>query len=74
MVLFNQGWGRTDATCGSSFLGFLGQRFFASGDERTPIIAPAAYGYFVGCVGLLAHDLGAGQPQLHGAAASCTSR
>lgn len=48
MVLFNQGWGRTDATCGSSFLGFLGQRFFASGDERTPVIAPAPYGYFVG--------------------------
>ncbi len=48
MVLFNQSWGRSDATCGSSFLGFLGQRFFASGDERTPIIAPAPYGYYVG--------------------------
>ncbi len=48
MVLFNQGWGRSDATCGSSFLGFLGQRFFASGDERTPIVAPAPYGYYVG--------------------------
>ncbi len=48
MVLFNQSWGRSDATCGNSFLGFLGQRFFASGDERTPIIAPPGYGYRVG--------------------------
>jgi stress up-regulated protein Nod 19 len=48
MVLFNAGDGRTDATCGTSFLGFLGQRFFASGDERTPIVAQPGYGYYVG--------------------------
>jgi hypothetical protein len=48
MVLFNQFDGRRDATCGTSFLGFLGQRFFASGDERTPIIAQPGYGYHVG--------------------------
>jgi hypothetical protein len=48
MVLFNQSWGRSDATCSASFLGFLGQRFFASGDERTPVIAPPGYGYYTG--------------------------
>jgi hypothetical protein len=48
MVLFNAGDGRTDATCGLSFLGFLGQRFFAAGDERTPIEAQPGYGYRVG--------------------------
>lgn len=48
MVLFNQGWGRDDATCSGSFLGFMGQRFFASGDERTPIVAPSPYGYYTG--------------------------
>ena len=47
MVLFNQDAGRTDATCPAG-LGFLGQRFFASGDERTPIQAPRGYGYYVG--------------------------
>lgn len=51
MVLFNQDAGRVDATCNPGFplpLGMLGQRFFASGDERTPIIAPTGYGYYVG--------------------------
>ncbi|HET6950856.1 MAG TPA: hypothetical protein VFI47_10800 [Acidimicrobiales bacterium] len=48
MVMFASGSGKRDATCSASFLGFLGQRFFASGDERTPIIAPPGYGYFVG--------------------------
>ena len=52
MVLFNQDAGRTDATCNVGFpfpLGALfGQRFFASGDERTPILAPQGYGYYVG--------------------------
>ena len=47
MVLFNQDAGRTDATCPVG-LGFLGQRFFASGDERTPVYAPRGYGYYVG--------------------------
>ena len=47
MVLFNQDAGREDATCASS-LGRLGQRFFASGDERTVIEFPDNYGYRVG--------------------------
>jgi hypothetical protein len=46
MVLFNRDTGRQDATCPSS-LGLLGQRFFASGDERSPVTFPAGYGYRV---------------------------
>jgi len=42
-VLTNQF--RRDATCGSSWLGLAGQRFFASGDERTAIALPSGYGY-----------------------------
>jgi hypothetical protein len=38
---------RRDATCGSSGLGLFGERFFASGDERTAAIFPAGYGYRV---------------------------
>jgi hypothetical protein len=38
---------RRDATCGSSWLGLAGERFFASGDERTAIAFPAGYGYRV---------------------------
>lgn len=51
MVLSNTDAGRVDATCnpGSPLpLGSLGQRFFASGDERTPILGPPGYGYHVG--------------------------
>ncbi|HEY8546680.1 MAG TPA: hypothetical protein VIL36_16585 [Acidimicrobiales bacterium] len=52
MVLFNQDAGREDATCHAGIpfpLGLLfGQRFFASGDERTPVFAPPGYGYYVG--------------------------
>jgi hypothetical protein len=52
MVLFNQDAGKVDATCqiGLPFpLGQLfGQRFFASGDERTYITFPQGYGYYVG--------------------------
>ncbi len=47
MVLFNQEAGRTDATCPTG-LGSLGQRFFASGDERTVTAFPDNYGYKVG--------------------------
>jgi hypothetical protein len=51
MVLSNWSWGRSDATCNIGFpfpLGLMfGQRFFASGDERTPIEMPAGYGYRV---------------------------
>lgn len=48
VVLFNSGWGHQDATCGFSFLGFLGERFFASGAEGTKQILPPGYGYKVG--------------------------
>jgi hypothetical protein len=47
MVMFNSEAGREDATCGTS-LGRFGQRFFASGDERTPTNFPEGYGYRVG--------------------------
>jgi hypothetical protein len=47
MVLFNRETGRTDATCPTG-LGLLGQRFFASGDERTITAFPDNYGYKVG--------------------------
>jgi hypothetical protein len=50
MVLFNRETGRTDATCPSG-LGLLGQRFFASGDERLPHTLPAGYGYRIGSSG-----------------------
>ena len=38
---------RRDATCGSNWLGLLGERFFASGDERTVATFPSGYGYRV---------------------------
>jgi hypothetical protein len=38
---------RRDATCGSDWLGLAGERFFASGDERTAIAMPDGYGYRV---------------------------
>jgi len=36
-----------DATCGNAWLGLAGQRFFASGNERTAISLPGGYGYRV---------------------------
>jgi hypothetical protein len=55
MVMFNQEAGRTDPTCYIGFpfpLGLMfGQRFFASGDERTQINFPAGYGYRIGASG-----------------------
>jgi hypothetical protein len=52
MLLANTDADKTDATCewGVPFpLGALfGQRFFASGDERTPMVFPPGYGYHVG--------------------------
>jgi len=46
-VLFSAG--RPDATCGPEqpFPGKLGQRFFASGNERTAGAFPPGFGYFV---------------------------
>jgi hypothetical protein len=38
---------RRDATCGGAWLGLAGERFFASGDERTAIAFPSGYGYRV---------------------------
>src|SRR5215207_9185461 len=38
---------RSDATCGGTWLGLAGQRFFATGNERTAIGFPAGYGYRV---------------------------
>jgi hypothetical protein len=38
---------RRDATCSGSWLGLAGQRFFASGDERTVVSLPSGYGYRV---------------------------
>jgi hypothetical protein len=38
---------RSDATCSGSWLGLAGERFFASGNERTAISFPASSGYRV---------------------------
>ena len=38
---------RSDATCGNTWLGLAGQRFFATGNERTAISFPPGYGYRV---------------------------
>ena len=38
---------REDATCSGEWLGLAGERFFASGDERTAIAFPHGYGYRV---------------------------
>jgi hypothetical protein len=37
MVIYNTGLGRTDAVCTTPPLPIMGQRIFASGNERTPI-------------------------------------
>lgn len=46
MVLFAAG--REDATCAGKPLGELGERFFASGNERTKMELPPGYGYPLG--------------------------
>jgi hypothetical protein len=46
MVLASQF--RSDPTCSGNLLGLVGERFFASGDERTRIEFPNGYGYRVG--------------------------
>jgi hypothetical protein len=38
-------WPRRDATCANSVLGLLGERFFATGNERSRARFPAGYGY-----------------------------
>jgi hypothetical protein len=43
-----QSSGKSDVTCGSSGPGILGERFFASGNERTPVdLTALPYGYKV---------------------------
>lgn len=37
----------SDATCSGTALGLAGERFFASGNERTPVALPDGYGYRV---------------------------
>ena len=39
---------KTDASCGATGAGLFGDRFFASGNERTPATLPSPYGYYVG--------------------------
>lgn len=46
MVLASQF--RSDPTCSGNLLGLVGERFFASGDERTVLGFPPGYGYRVG--------------------------
>jgi hypothetical protein len=41
---------RADARCSLSLTGMLGERFFASGNERTRARFPAGYGYPVGAI------------------------
>jgi len=38
---------KSDATCSGSWLGLAGERFFATGNERTPISFVSGYGYRV---------------------------
>jgi Stress up-regulated Nod 19 len=38
---------RSDATCSGTWLGLAGERFFGSGNERTPVKFLAGYGYRV---------------------------
>jgi hypothetical protein len=46
VVFFAQSSGKSDATCGKSGPGFLGERFFASGNERTAVdLTELPYGY-----------------------------
>ena len=45
MVLFNAKG--QDQTCAGTFIGFLGERIFASGNERSAFTLPPGYGYYV---------------------------
>jgi hypothetical protein len=49
LVLANRQTDRSDATCANSgTLGLVGQRFFASGDERAVVEFPPNFGYKIG--------------------------
>ena len=45
MVWWSQSPTKFDATCGTTPMGLLGQRFFATGNERTRMALPSGYGY-----------------------------
>jgi hypothetical protein len=51
-MLHHAVWARPlvpDATCGSApVFGLIGERFFASGNERTPWVMPRGFGYRIG--------------------------
>lgn len=48
VVFFAQSSGKEDVTCGKSGPGLLGERFFASGNERTAVdLTELSYGYVV---------------------------
>src|SRR5829696_127215 len=48
-MLATQASGKSDLTCAGTTVGLLGQRFFAAGNERTPIdIQSLPYGYDIG--------------------------
>lgn len=48
-LLAASGGGKSDATCAGTSVGFLGERFFASGNERTVLdVSSLDYGYKVG--------------------------
>lgn len=48
VVFFAQSSGKEDVTCGKSGPGLLGERFFASGNERTAVdLSELSYGYEV---------------------------
>jgi hypothetical protein len=50
MVIFNEFY--DDPTCGGAFpVSALGERFFASGNERAPLSFPAGYGYYIPVAG-----------------------
>jgi hypothetical protein len=48
-LLAASGGGKSDATCAGTFVGMLGERFFASGNERTVLdLTSVPYGYEIG--------------------------
>ncbi|MEX1142199.1 MAG: hypothetical protein WD993_10015 [Thermoleophilaceae bacterium] len=48
-LLAAKGGGKSDATCAGTSVGFLGERFFAAGNERTVMdVSSVDYGYKIG--------------------------
>jgi hypothetical protein len=47
-LLAATGGGKADLMCSGTFVGFLGERFFATGNERTPVdVQSMNYGYYI---------------------------